>query len=83
MTTFVADWEETLAASAAQYARTAVDSIHREFPSVVWHRMQGPDDPTSGSPGFCRALLNVIRVHCLHQRPFRIRVMGRSRTCTG
>ncbi len=38
------EWDQNLASNAATYARTAIENIHREFPSDVWHRMQGPED---------------------------------------
>ena len=37
-------WREVLRASAAVYARVALENIEREFPSDVWQRMDGPDD---------------------------------------
>jgi hypothetical protein len=38
------EWTETLRQNAADYARTALANIHREFPSDVWRRMQTAED---------------------------------------
>jgi hypothetical protein len=38
------EWTETLRQNAADYARTALANIHREFPSDVWQRMQTAED---------------------------------------
>jgi hypothetical protein len=38
------EWTALLRRNAALYARVALDNIEREFPSDVWHRMQGPQD---------------------------------------
>jgi DUF2891 family protein len=40
----VEEWRQTLLENAADYARTALTNIHREFPSDLWHRMQSLDD---------------------------------------
>ena len=39
-----AEWADTLRRNAGTYAQVAMQNIEREFPSDVWHRMQGPDD---------------------------------------
>jgi Protein of unknown function (DUF2891) len=40
----IVEWADTLRRNAATYAQVAMQNIEREFPSDVWHRMQGPDD---------------------------------------
>lgn len=40
----VDEWREMFRQNAADYARTALTNIHREFPSVLWYRMQSADD---------------------------------------
>jgi hypothetical protein len=40
----VDEWRDTLHENAADYARTALANIHREFPSDVWYRMQSEAD---------------------------------------
>src|ERR1051326_9200500 len=40
----VDEWAETLRTNAADYARTALANIRREFPSVLWHQMQHAND---------------------------------------
>lgn len=39
-----ARWAGVLRAEAAGYARVALDNIGREFPTVVWQLLTGPDD---------------------------------------
>jgi hypothetical protein len=41
---FAVEWAETLRTNAPAYARVAMDNVEREFPSVIRHRMRGPDD---------------------------------------
>lgn len=38
------EWRDTLRENAADYARTALINIHREFPTDIWYRMQSEDD---------------------------------------
>src|SRR5690242_4344641 len=40
----VDQWSRDLRRHAAEYARTALTNIQREFPSDVWHRMHSADD---------------------------------------
>ena len=40
----VDEWSEVLRQNAGVYAGVALHNIEREFPSDVWHRMQGPED---------------------------------------
>ena len=40
----VDEWAETLRTNAAEYARTALANIRREFPSALWHQMQHAND---------------------------------------
>src|SRR5215831_16634067 len=40
----VHEWADLLHLRAADYARTALANIHREFPSDVWQRMQSAED---------------------------------------
>ena len=40
----VDEWRDTLRENAADYARTALANIDREFPSDLWWRMQSEDD---------------------------------------
>jgi DUF2891 family protein len=40
----VDEWTETLRTNAAEYARTALANIQREFPTSLWHQMQHAND---------------------------------------
>jgi Protein of unknown function (DUF2891) len=44
------EWTDTLRRNAADYARVALENIHREFPSDLWHRMQSAEDAPPGRP---------------------------------
>src|SRR5579859_1805213 len=50
------EWERTLRANAAGYARVALENIMREFPADVHHTMHAPDDfphrPRTRTPVF-------------------------------
>jgi hypothetical protein len=72
------DWEALLRENAAGFARTAVGNIGREYPSLVYHLMTGPDDPPSRprdrSPVFFGSLdwHSCVEMHWLLVRLLRL-----------
>jgi hypothetical protein len=72
------DWEALLRENAAGFARTAIDNIGREYPSLVFHLMTGPDDvpgrPRDRSPVFFGSLdwHSCVEMHWLLVRLLRL-----------
>jgi hypothetical protein len=71
-------WGEVLAAAAAGYAQVAMANIEREFPVIVIHLQEGPDDPAprvrDRSPVFYGSLdwHSCVEMHWLLARLLRL-----------
>ena len=72
------EWERTLRANAAGYARVALENIAREFPADVHHTMHAPDDfphrPRTRTPVFFGSFdwHSCVEMHWLLVRLLRI-----------
>jgi hypothetical protein len=73
-----ADWRDLLREHADSFARTAIENIGREYPSLVIHLMTGPDDvlrrPRDRSPVFFGSLdwHSCVEMHWLLVRLLRL-----------
>jgi hypothetical protein len=73
-----ADWQALLREHAAGFARTAIENIGREYPSLVIHLMTGPDDaprrPRDRNPVFFGSLdwHSCVEMHWLLVRLLRL-----------
>jgi hypothetical protein len=72
------DWARILRDEAGGYARVALDSIKREFPSGVYHRMKAPGDfpyrPRARTPAFygCYDWHSAVEMHWVLVRLLRV-----------